>query len=78
MYLVPLENFAQTWATQQVLFILFTFKTISNLQLKLCMNVILFTLVRTRPTRLFVLDQHACLDFYNASSLVLKQRSACR
>jgi hypothetical protein len=41
--LVPLENFAQTWATQQVLFILFTFKTISNLQLKLCMYVILFT-----------------------------------
>jgi len=38
MYLVSLENSAQCRATQlvlQVLSILFTFKTISNLQLKL-------------------------------------------
>ena len=33
MYLVPLENFAQCLATQQVLYCLFTFKAIFNLQL---------------------------------------------
>ena len=36
MYLVPLENSAHCRATEQVLYKLFTFKTIPNLQLKLC------------------------------------------
>jgi len=36
MYLVQLENSAQCRATQQVLYKLFTFKTIPNLQLKSC------------------------------------------
>jgi hypothetical protein len=36
MHLVPLENFAQRRATQQILSKLFKFKTIPNLQLKLC------------------------------------------
>jgi hypothetical protein len=42
MYLVPLEHFAQCWATQQVFYKLFTLKTIPNLQLKCTLYVVHF------------------------------------